>query len=390
MSLPAEYAAAVAQFPPVLRTLIEAELAVGNTIEELGSGFPAPPVGAYVKLANKVSTQSRASSAGLSFYERNGSTYSGEFTDERRFYFVLEPANPPEPEPDMDAIRKALEAKSKVSTPRAHRTEDEAPAPPARPVSAAKQPTPRTEQRATNSEVLQQTLVSDESATGWTRVLHFRDQRSPYDVQFALERTLMSLFVPTIEDGRLVLRSTATVVGARYNFALCLEAALLRENCYSLRVDASWAAPSAANDDYYRKSSVSWFEMWTRDLVAANPPDADEGSSERYRKLADDTMKAESALDSVGSIQQCIMQAMKRGESFRFSDKEGTTSIFWRDGRFIRDDQGEFPNYRVFNAEAEFLLALRQICDMSITRNMGRNKPSDFDAWKLILRLLRE
>jgi hypothetical protein len=103
----------LAEFPPILQELVRAELAAGNCIEELGGGFPAPPVGACVRLAARVTTRPRENAGELHFYERNSSSYSGEFTDARRFYFVLEPPLPPEPAPDMDAIRAAREQRQK-------------------------------------------------------------------------------------------------------------------------------------------------------------------------------------------------------------------------------------------------------------------------------------
>lgn len=106
---------ALAAFPPALRELVAAELAAGNEILEVSSTFPAPPAGAYAKLARAVTTRERASTPGVSFYERNSSSYSGEFADERRFYFVLEPPRPPEPEPDMNAIRAELEARQRAA-----------------------------------------------------------------------------------------------------------------------------------------------------------------------------------------------------------------------------------------------------------------------------------
>ncbi|MEP7351886.1 MAG: hypothetical protein ABI824_01510 [Acidobacteriota bacterium] len=109
------FAKQVAAFPAVLRELIEGELEAGNSIVELSSTFPAPPAGAYVKLENPVSTRPRETAGGVDFYDRNSSSYSGEFTDEKRFYFVLEPPHPPEPEPDMDAIRAAIEEKQRAA-----------------------------------------------------------------------------------------------------------------------------------------------------------------------------------------------------------------------------------------------------------------------------------
>lgn len=111
MNLTAEQQEELAKFPPVLRALIAAELAAGNSIVEVGHSFPAPPAGAYFKLANKVGTRPRASGDGIDFHDRNGSLYSGEFTDAKRFYFILEPPRPPEPEPDLDALRAERDAR---------------------------------------------------------------------------------------------------------------------------------------------------------------------------------------------------------------------------------------------------------------------------------------
>ena len=113
--MPSEFSVLFAALPTELSNLVQAELAAGNSIIEIGHSHPAPPVGAYVKLAKKISTRPRASGGGLSFYERNSSLYSGEFTDAKRFYFVLEPPLPPPPEPDMDAIRAAIEARQRAA-----------------------------------------------------------------------------------------------------------------------------------------------------------------------------------------------------------------------------------------------------------------------------------
>lgn len=101
----------LAAFPAALRHLVEEELAAGNSIVELGHGYPAAPCGAYVKLAWPVTTVERVSSPELVFYERNGSSHSGEFTEGPGHFFVLEPPLPPPPEPDMDAIRSDFHAR---------------------------------------------------------------------------------------------------------------------------------------------------------------------------------------------------------------------------------------------------------------------------------------
>jgi len=108
MSLSPEQQREVATFPAGLRALIEAELAAGNAVEEVGHSFPASPAGAYLKFAGQISTRPRASGNGLFFRERSS---SNEFTDAQRCYFVIEPPNPPPPLLDMDSIRAAHEPK---------------------------------------------------------------------------------------------------------------------------------------------------------------------------------------------------------------------------------------------------------------------------------------
>ncbi|MFN0066167.1 MAG: hypothetical protein ACKVYV_00885 [Limisphaerales bacterium] len=115
MNLLQEHEPEFARFPAVLRELVLAELAAGNTIEELGHSFPAALCGAYLKLAREVSTRPRVKTPDLHFYDRDCSNYSGEYTDAQRHFFVLEPAHPPKPPPDMDAIRAELEAKQRAA-----------------------------------------------------------------------------------------------------------------------------------------------------------------------------------------------------------------------------------------------------------------------------------
>lgn len=395
MNLTLEQQKELAKFPPALRVLIESELAVGNAIAEVGHSFPAPPAGAYFKLANKVTTRPRSSSDDIRFYERNSSIYSGEFTDAKRFYFVLEPPNPPPPEPDMNAIRNAQNPKPDSLTRLAERSTGSSveialgESSSSSSSSSSSIPLGTREQTGDSSQPPRRVLESTETATGAIRILHFEDRRPPHEVLFALERELMTLFAGAMDNGQLRLLARGNVSGARYNFELRFEAALFFRNCYSFRVEVSWAEQPANTHDYFRKTADSWFGLWTRDLMAANPPKADAGSAGRYRKLAEAALGAESHLDSVPAIQREIITGMKRGGSYGNSHKEGGTNICWKDGKFVRSDYGDYPDLKEFTDESEFLKMLQQFCHWDVRRLAGTNALSEFDTWKLILRRLR-
>ncbi|MBL9138952.1 MAG: hypothetical protein JNK85_23995 [Verrucomicrobiales bacterium] len=399
MNLTPEQQTELAQFPPTLRALVEAELSAGNSIVEIGHGHPAPPVGAYFKLANRVTTCPRASGAGLNFYERNGSSHSGEFTDEKRFFFVLEPPNPPPPEPDMDAIRKALEPKPDPLVQLAQRpagsggrTRIGAPAAAAKSASAKKgsvRKRSRASAPASESPVADKAVIAFESPTGRTHLLHFIDPRPPQQVQFALERELMTLLTPAMDKDRLKWNAVAKVNGADYRFELRFLAALPTGNQYSLQTEVSWQDQSATNHEYFRKTSASWIQMWTRDLKPANPPTEESQLSEPYRALCQDALQAEATLDSVAAVQQAVIDGLKRGGRFATSHKEGGTQIYWRIDRFVRSDHGDHPDHKEYANEEVFLGMLRQFCHSEVVRHVGKTPLSEFDAWKLILRRMQ-
>lgn len=388
MSLPAEFARELAAFPAALQRLIEAELAAGNSIEEVGHSHPAPPAGAYVKLRERITTRPRASGDGLDFRARDSSISAGEFTDAERFYFVLEPPGPPPSESDMDAIRRGLQPNVDPLEAVALR----------RTGSSVEIVLGRSFSTPTSSMPWSPKAVSCvETPTGCRHELHFRDKRPPHEVQFALERELMVLFeivgvgadlvpaVPPVDDG-LRLRARANVTGALYDFELRFVAAEEADNRYSLRTEASWAHQPAAHHGYYRKAADGWLQLWTRDLVPADPTDAREGSRERYVQLREGALRAESHLDSVAAIQRAILDGLLRGGRYASAHKEGGTNITWHRDRFVRSDYGEDPHLREYVDESEFLAMLRQFCHGDVSSRATTNPLPERDAWRLILR----
>lgn len=370
------------KFPEALKSLVEAELAAGNAVVEVGHSFPAPPVGAYIQLANKVTTRKRATIDGLEFYDRNNSLYSGEFTDAQRFFFVLEPPNPPPPEPDMDLIRESHQ-------PKPYATINDMPTGSARPspsIDSSGNDERHSPPEPTPNWPVDQALTVEESASGTTRVLNFRDQRPPHKIQAALERAVSAKFTPKADGDKLCFEAQANVVGANYLFRLCFDAALSQYNCYSLCMMASWPAQPATNDDYFRRTSRSWFDFWTREFLAANPPMRREGTPELYAQRRDEAIKAEQQLALVSNIQQKIIADMKIGANFRTSHKEGGTEMFWRDNRFVRVDYGDNPNQQQYTNDADFLHMLQQFYQWDVSRNSGTQELSEIDTWRLILR----
>ena len=94
-------------FPAVLRDLLDAERAAGNAATEIGCGFPAPPCGAWARLARPVTTRPRRSAGGVTFRARDWPGHSFEWSDAEGHFFLLEPPLPAPAQPSMDEIRAA-------------------------------------------------------------------------------------------------------------------------------------------------------------------------------------------------------------------------------------------------------------------------------------------
>lgn len=222
-----------------------------------------------------------------------------------------------------------------------------------------------------------------------TRQLHFRDRRLPHDIQFALERSLMTLLEPSIEDSRLVIRGASTANGVPYRVTLSLEAALFFTNCYRLAFEAHEQHLSAVRVKGPGKSLDGWVDLWTREFKSADAPDPGEGSDTRAAGLAQRTLAAEAHLATVADVQREILGALRQGATYSTAHKEGGTNIRYVDGHFVRSDYGESDDRHVFQNDVEFLAFLRQFYDWETSRNSYPQKVPEFVAWKLMLRLLR-
>ncbi len=118
--VPLEFRARIERFPAALRQLLDRELAGGNSIASVGGGFPAPPVGAQVMLAQGLSSGPEALE-GLVVRTRASSLNHLEITDRTGHYFILTPPIPPPPLPSMDEIRARHDAPRPRTVPPAPR-----------------------------------------------------------------------------------------------------------------------------------------------------------------------------------------------------------------------------------------------------------------------------
>jgi len=104
------------ELPKPLRLLLDAELQAGNKIAEVGHSYPAPPVGAYIKLAKPISTKIEGVKDELIFIERDNSLYSEEYTDKNKRFFILTLPKLSTKEASGSKFLKHLKANSEKTT----------------------------------------------------------------------------------------------------------------------------------------------------------------------------------------------------------------------------------------------------------------------------------
>jgi len=388
----------LAAFPPAVRELIDAELAIGNPLIEIGHSFPAPPAGAYVRFGKKVSTRPRESDDRLDFRSRYSSISSGEWTDAQRFYFVVEP---PDEEPQDPFYKAPSEqpqpspAAGKSSAPRP--TKADLPpfvSPPATrssipPLSAIPiRIAMRDHRQPPQTSAYSGPLEVRELPTGVEYEVSLRDDRTPIEMRALLERILDAPFTCNAADARL--NATTLFDGARFDFSLVFVVAAERINEYLFTMNGSWTDIPAKNHEYYRDRADGWFELWTRVWPPAQWSRPPRHIADLHRERLAEVLAEDMRLASVHAIQQTIISGMKRGGSYSASDKEGTSRISWNGMRFVRSGEGDHLPYASYADEPEFLAALLRFCDVASLRSLGKSQLSEREAWLLVLRQMNE
>ncbi len=379
----------LARFPTYLRALIEAELAAGNTIVELDHCFPAPPAGACVRLSKRVTTHDRATVGELHFFERNCSSYSGEFCDPNRFFFVVEPPDPPPAEVDMDALRNALSREAEASeadeVAKASAASTAVEIVPGKVASRELQDAKQSQRRSMMQAPMDRHLF-EEDGDNLCRWLYFWDDRTPTRVQEILERKVLVVFEPHLVDGQLQFHAVAKYSHVVYHFRLYLEAADEGNHCYALFVDTSLEGHSEESRKSIKGTSASWFKYWTSEFSEGPKNSASLYDSAYYRVQSDAVFEAERQLSSIPLIQSQILDGLKRGGHFSRSHKEGGSRITWNGRNFIRTDYGDDPGMEVYRSESEFFDKLYLFLHWEVTTHAGSNDGGEINAWRLILR----
>ena len=109
VDIPPEFRPEADALPPVLRALLDAELAAGNKLSRLRTGDIVPPVGAFLLFAQPVTTRPRESGEGIRFQDWSKLGYPGSFTDDAGVFYLFEPFDA-SLYLDTDAVREAHNA----------------------------------------------------------------------------------------------------------------------------------------------------------------------------------------------------------------------------------------------------------------------------------------
>lgn len=198
----------------------------------------------------------------------------------------------------------------------------------------------------------------------------------------------MTLFTPKREDWKFALVAEPKVNGCPFVITLLLDHVDLFKRHYTFTVVADWSQFEAESDEYFNKTTGSWFSFWSRDFAQSEPSKRIDEPSGLYERVAEGSTQFESHLQSVEAIQNEIVRRMKHGAEFRTSHKEGGTTIKSSGRKFVSAQYGDYTGHETLSGEAEFLPYLRQFFDMDTKRSTYPDSPPELDAWRLILRLL--
>lgn len=221
------------------------------------------------------------------------------------------------------------------------------------------------------------------------KTLPFVDERPPAQIHALLERATDAVFEPIAGDAAS-RRACFDLVGVRYRLTLRYVSATTVAHRYEVDVHAEPSAGCESVDPAaQRRRAESWIAFWMDGLGTLPAEAAGPGLAQRHREQIEAWRRSDAALDDVEATQREILAALRNGDRFVTSHKEGGTTLRFDGRHFVRDDFGEAPGSRRFDSDAEFLSALQQFYDFETSRHTWPSRVPLAHAWRLILRRLQ-
>jgi hypothetical protein len=224
----------------------------------------------------------------------------------------------------------------------------------------------------------------------------FQASSSPWDVKFEIEKTTGILLTRDQEQNpKLVFKGTSQPPPTGHRLELRLEAVLSDQAWYSLH-DEMWLPRSWSTETEFRRDADRTFRYWTRNLRTGGPGSFDAASRELYDRAMRETLQRESEEANrkkddaqIREIQQAVLAALRKGQSFATAHHEGSTRLYFSGTRFVKQEDGLEVSVTEFSTDHEMLACLRDFYDWESRKQTYPHRPPELDVWKFIQRQLR-
>lgn len=218
---------------------------------------------------------------------------------------------------------------------------------------------------------------------------YFADSRPVLDVKYDIEKRVRQLLSRDGEQPEaLVYRGwerSYTTAGAT-TVELRLEAAYEFTNLYRLWVETT-GPEDRMQEKKWEENLGHTLDRWLNGL--ARTDERAPGSAERYRQIVEQTVERgpdPQDPNEVRAIQAGILEALRRGSSFRTVHHEGGTNIRFQGAVFVFETYGESNDCEEFGTEEAFLTRLRSFYEWDARRDWYPHAPPEIEAWKFIER----
>ncbi len=225
-----------------------------------------------------------------------------------------------------------------------------------------------------------------------TRSTYFWHSGSPLSVKFAIEKLTANLFKrdPNSPDSLTYICPNAGPMGEIF-ITLRLEAVFPTQHLYSLHTAFKGSRNWFTEKEFLEKS-IATFNYWCTKLkVPTEEIPWSQASPVLLEQEILSTLAAEQEAAAriedpipVATLQQEILADIRAGYMFSDNNKEGTTRIYHNGHKFVRHDEGDYPNHITYATEAEFLTAIRNFHEWHVRRDTYPHYPPELQIWQII------